>query len=149
MRALRIFLQVVIVAFGASGVAVLFGARERDYLGIAGFLLAVAALLALTLMLKEQTESRKIFGREVNPWPLGVFLLLLGVFGLYLGGSYLFGADPLPEGGRCRLLCSIVRVTAIHYGELAGRAVGFALWSAVGAFLAFIGYRLARQGRPA
>lgn len=81
MRAVRYFLQAAILLFGGSVLAALASSPRFElfpFLGLAAFF---GFLFFLTLLLREHTESRIVFGREVNPKFIAVFLALVG-FGI-------------------------------------------------------------------
>ncbi len=141
MRAIRITLQIMIVLAGGVALAALLYAHE--FVGSIVFAGAIALLLAFTFCLKEQTESRLSPGRKINYKPMGIALLLLGAFGVFLGLSYLFGSQALPNGsGRCRTICGLIVFASQTFGESVGRLVAGFLWSSVGLFLCYVGYRV-------
>lgn len=141
MRAIRIILQIVIVLAGGVALAALLYAHE--FVGSVVFAGAIALLLSFTFYLKEQTESRLSPGRKINYKPMGIVLLLLGAFGIFLGLSYFVGSQALPNGsGRCRAVCGLIMLASQTFGESVGRLVAGFLWSSVGLFLCYAGYKV-------
>jgi hypothetical protein len=141
MRAIRIILQIVIVLAGGVALAALLYAHE--FVGSIVFAGAIALLLAFTFSLKEHTESRLSPGRKISYKPMGIVLLLLGVFGIFHGLSYLAGSEVLPDGsGRCRAVCGLILLATQSFGESVGRLVAGFLWSIVGLFLCYVGYKI-------
>lgn len=141
MRAIRIILQIVIVLAGGVALAALLYAHE--FVGSVVFSGAIALLLALTFYLKEHTESRLLPSRKINYKPMGIVLLLLGAFGIFLGLSYLAGSEALPDGsGSCRAVCDLILLTTQLFGESVGRLVAGFLWSFVGFSLCYVGYKV-------
>lgn len=141
MRAIRIILQIVIVLAGGVALAALLYAHE--FVGSVVFAGAIALLLAFTFSLKEHTESRLSPGRKINYKPMGIVLLLLGAFGIFHGLSYLAGSEALPDGsGRCRAVCGLILLATQSFGESVGRLVAGFLWSFVGLFLCYVGYKI-------
>jgi hypothetical protein len=140
MRFIRIILQIVIVLAGGVALAALLYARE--FVGSVVFAGAIALLLAFTFYLKEHTESRLSPSRKINYKPMGIVLLLLGAFGIFLGLSYFVGSEALPNGsGRCRAVCGLILLATQFFGESVGRLVAGFLWSFVGLFLCYVGYK--------
>jgi hypothetical protein len=141
MRFIRIILQIVIVLAGGVALAALLYARE--FVGSVVFAGAIALLLAFTFYLKEHTESRLSPSRKINYKPMGIVLLLLGAFGIFLGLSYFVGSEALPNGsGRCRAVCGLILLATQFFGESVGRLVAGFLWSFVGLFLCYVGYKV-------
>lgn len=141
MRALRIILQIVIALGGGVALAALLHARE--FVSAIVFVGFLALLMALTFYLKEHTESRLSPGRKINYKPMGIVLLLLGAFGIFHGLSYLTGSEALPDGsGRCRVDCGLILLATQFFGESVGRLVAGFLWSFVGLFLCYVGYKV-------
>ncbi len=141
MRAIRIILQIVIVLAGGVALAALLYAHEL--VGTVVFAGFIAFLLALTFSLKEHTESRLLHGRKVNVRPMSMVLLLLGAIGVFLGLSYFVGSEALPNGSsRCRAICGLIMLTTHYFGESVGRLVAGFLWSFVGLFLCYVGYKI-------
>jgi hypothetical protein len=141
MRFIRIILQIVIVLAGGVALAALLYARE--FVGSVVFAGAIALLLAFTFYLKEHTESRLSPSRKINYKPMGIVLLLLGAFGIFLGLSYFVGSEALPNGsGRCRAVCGLILLATQFFGEPVGRLVAGFLWSFVGLFLCYVGYKV-------
>lgn len=118
MRFLRIFLQLVILGMGGMGLAVLIFQPVPDLASIFGFFGFVAFLLALTLVLKEQTGARLLTSYKPTYRPLGTALVLLGVFGVFNGLGFIIGNQPMPDGsGTCRAVCGLTLLTAQLFGE--------------------------------
>jgi len=141
MRAIRIILQIVIVL--AGGVALMALLSAHKFVGAVVSAGAIALLLAFTFYLKEHTESRLSPGRKINYKPIGIVLLLLGAFGIFHGLSYLAGSEVLPDGsGRCRAVCGLILLATQSFGESVGRLVAGFLWSIVGLFLCYLGYKI-------
>tara|TARA_R110000850_G_C9696576_1_gene439633 strand:- start:118 stop:567 length:450 start_codon:yes stop_codon:yes gene_type:complete len=143
MKALRIVLQLVILGAGGITLAALIAGPASDFTAVAVFVGFVAFLLALTLALKEQTEKRLVPGHELSLKPMGIVLLLLGAFGIFYGASFLIGHQPLPNGsGTCRVICGLVLLASEAFGETAAKLFAFGLWSSIGLFLCFLGYKM-------
>lgn len=143
MKALRILLQFVIVAAGGFMLAALISLPDTDITSIFVFPVFLAFLLALTLALKEETEKRLVPGHKLSFKPMGIALLLLGVFCIFNGASYLFGSQPLPSGaGRCRAICGLILLASQSLDESVVRVFAFGLWSSAGLFLGFVGYKM-------
>lgn len=141
MKALRILLQLVILTAGGITLAALISDPSPD-IGVIVFLGLLAFLFALTLALKEETNARLALSHRPSLKPIGVAMLLLGVFGVFYGASYLFGTEPLPNGsGRCRAVCGLLLLVSQSFGETAARLIAFSLWSSIGLFLCFAGYK--------
>lgn len=141
MKALRILLQFVILGAGGIGLAVLFS-RPLDIISILVFFGFLAILLALTLALREHTENRLIPGHELSLKPMGVVLFLLGAFSIFYGASHLVGSQPLPTGsGTCRAVCGLILLVSQLFGGTIARFLAFGLWSSMGLFLCFVGYK--------
>jgi hypothetical protein len=141
MKAVRILLQLVILAVGGVTLAVLISTPSPS-IGVIGFLGLLAFLFALTLALKEETDARVTFGHRHSLRPFGIAMLLLGVFGVFYGASFLIGSAPLPDGsGRCHAICGLLLLASQLFGEAAARFIAFGLWSSVGLFLCFVGYK--------
>lgn len=141
MRAIRIILQIVIILAGGIAFAAMLHARE--FVGAVVIAGAIALLLAFTFSLKEYTESRLSPGRKLNFKPMGIVLLLLGAFGIFHGLGYFSGSEALPDGsGRCRAVCGLILLATQSFGESVGRLVAGFLWSLVGLFLCYLGYRI-------
>jgi hydrogenase/urease accessory protein HupE len=82
----------------------------------------------------------------INNKPMGIVLLLLGAFGIFHGLSYLAGSEALPDGsGSCRAVCGFILLATQSFGELVGRLVAGFLWSFVGLFLFYFGYKLKNE----
>lgn len=144
MRTIRIILQIVIILAGGFVLAALLYAH--NFVGAVGFAGAIALLLAFTFYLKEHTESRLSPSRMINNKPMGIVLLLLGAFGIFHGLSYLAGSEALPDGsGSCRAVCGFILLATQSFGELVGRLVAGFLWSFVGLFLFYFGYKLKNE----
>ncbi|MBC7814102.1 MAG: hypothetical protein H7175_23310 [Burkholderiales bacterium] len=143
MRALRIFLQLVILGAGGIALAALISRPDPDLTAIVGFLVIVAFLLALTLALKEHTEQRLVPGYKLSFRPMGIALLLLGAFGIFYGVSFFIGNQPLPNGnGTCRVVCGLILLASQLFGETVARFLAFGLWSGIGLLLFFVGYKV-------
>lgn len=141
MRAMRIILQIVIIlAGGFAFAAMLYAGEFIDSVIIAG---AIALLLAFSFSLKEYTESRLSPRHKLNFKPMGVVFLLLGAFGFFHGLGYFSGSEALPDGsGRCRAVCGLILLATQSFGESVGRLIAGSLWSHVGLFLCYLGYRI-------
>ena len=143
MRFLRIFLQLVILVTGGIGLAALIYRPVRDLTSIFFFSGFVAFLLALTLVLKEQTEERLLTSHKSTFRPLGMALALLGVFGVFYGLGFIIGNQPMPDGnGTCHAVCGLILLAAQLFGETVAKFFAFSLWSGVGLFLCLLGYKL-------
>ncbi|WP_268011277.1 hypothetical protein [Aeromonas veronii] len=148
MKAIRIILQLVILATGSVMLAALFAGPAPDFTAIVVLLGFVALLLALTLVLKEHTENRLIPDHKLNVKPMGMVLILSGAFAMFYGMSILFGLLLRPNGsGTCRALCGIILLASEAFGKAVAKLFAFGLWSGVGLFLCFIGYHLVRGRR--
>ncbi|MEQ1525979.1 MAG: hypothetical protein ABL911_04450 [Gallionella sp.] len=134
----------MIIFSGAIALAALISTPNPNGIDIAVFTLFIAFLFALTFVLRESTEHRLSSLRgELNPKPMGIVLLLLGIFVLILGVTYLIGYQPMPTGeGRCRAICGIIILTTQIFGELTGRLVAGFIWLCIGWFLCALGYKL-------
>ena len=140
MRAIRIILQIVIVLAGGVVLAALLYAHE--FVGAVVFAGAIALLLAFTFYLKEY-NSRLSPSRRIHYKPIGIVLFLLGAFGIFHGLSYLADSEALPDGsGRCRAVCGLILLATQSFGESVGRLVAGFLWSIVGLFLCYLGYKV-------
>lgn len=143
MKTLRILLQLVIVGLGGLTLAALISPPTADPSTILVFSVFVSFLLALTFALKEHTEKRLNPSRKLSYKPMGIALLLLGAFGIFYAFGYLTGTHTLPDGsGRCRAICGLILIATQSFGEVTGRLVAFGLWSALGLFLGFVGYKI-------
>ena len=143
MKALRILLQLVILGAGGVTLAALISRPNPDITSILVFLGFLAFLLALTLVLKEHTEERLVPEHKLSFKPMGIVLLLLGAFGIFYGASYLLGSQPLPNGnGTCRAVCGLILLASQSLGETVARVFAFGLWSSIGLFLCFVGYKV-------
>jgi hypothetical protein len=143
MKALRILLQLVILGAGGITLTALTSRPASDITSIVVFLGFLAFLLALTLALKEHTEKRFVPGHKLSFKPMGIVLLLLGAFGIFYGASYLLGGQPLPDGsGTCRAVCGLILLVTQSLGETVARVFAFGLWSGIGLFLCFLGYKV-------
>ena len=143
MRILRILLQLVILGAGGITLAALISGPEPDVTVIVGFLGFVAFLLALTQALKEHTEKHLVLGYKLSFKPMGIALLLLGAFGIFYGASFFIGNQPLPNGnGTCRVVCGLILLASQSFGETVARFIAFGLWSGIGLFLCFVGYKV-------
>ncbi|MGQ0511075.1 MAG: hypothetical protein ACT4P9_10720 [Betaproteobacteria bacterium] len=144
MKALRILLQLAILGAGGIALAALITRPAPDVTSIPVFLGFLAFLLALTLALKEHTEKRLLPGHKLSFKPMGIVLLLLGAFGIFYGASYLIGSQPLPNGsgGTCRAVCGLILLASQSLGETVARFFAFGLWTSIGLFLCFVGYKV-------
>ncbi|MEB6606340.1 hypothetical protein MXM08_07140 [Aeromonas sanarellii] len=148
MKAIRIILQLVILAAGGITIAALIVVPDPDFTVIVVLLGCVALLLALTLILKEHTETRLSPDHKLSLKPIGMVLFLSGIFAIFYGASILIGQQLLPNGsGTCRALCGIILLVSEAFGQAVAKLFAFGLWSVVGLFLCFIGYHLVRGGR--
>jgi len=74
---------------------------------------------------------------------MGIVLLLLGAFEIFHGLSYLADSEALPDGsGRCKAVCGPILLATQSFGEPVGRLVAVFLWSFVGLFLCYVGYKI-------
>ncbi|MGL6646265.1 hypothetical protein ACSZOH_13175 [Aeromonas caviae] len=145
MKAIRIILQLVILATGSVMLAALFAGPAPDFTAIVVILGFVALLLALTLVLKEHTENRLSPDHRLSVKPMGMVLILSGVFAMIYGMSILSGHQPLPNGSdTCRAMCGIILLASEAFGQAVAKLFAFGLWSGVGLFLCFIGYHLVK-----
>lgn len=143
MKALRIFLQFLILGSGGIVLAALLSGPNPDAASIIGFFGLVAFLFVLTLALKEHTEKRLVPGHKFSFKPIGIVMLLLGAFGIFYGVSFFTGSEPLPNGnGSCRAVCSLILLTSQLFGETIARFVAFGLWSSIGLFFFVVGYKI-------
>ena len=143
MKALRILLQFVILGAGGLALTALISRPSPDITSILVFLGFLAFLLTLTLVLKEHTEERLVPEHKLSFKPMGIVLLLLGAFGIFYGASYLLGSQPLPNGnGTCRAVCGLILLASQSLGETVARVFAFGLWSSIGLFLCFVGYKV-------
>jgi hypothetical protein len=145
MKVIRILLQLVIIGAGGLTLAAHFVHPVQNGVSIIVFLGFLAMLFALTLALKEETETRLSSNHGRSFKPFGVFLFLLGVFGVFLGASYLIGTEPLPNGsGSCRAICGLILLASQLFGETTTRVIACCLWLVCGLFLCSIGYGMMR-----
>ena len=143
MKALRILLQIVIVVAGGLVLTAFIAEPRPDITAIIVFSGFVVFLLALTLALKEQTETRLIPNHKTNFRPMGVVLILLGAFGIFYGISFYVGTQALPNGsGRCRAMCGLILLATQQFGESGGRLVASVLWCSLGVGLCTAGYKI-------
>ncbi|HHQ4572062.1 TPA: hypothetical protein ACSP3H_002952 [Aeromonas veronii] len=141
MKAIRIILQLVILAAGGITLAALIAVPTPNFTVIVVLLGFVALLLALTQVLKEHTEKRLSPDHKLSAKPMGMVLILSGVFAMFYGSSILIGQQPLPNGsGTCRAICGILLLASEAFGETVAKLFAFGLWSGMGLFLCFIGY---------
>ncbi|MDP5239383.1 hypothetical protein Q9Q94_07565 [Uliginosibacterium sp. 31-16] len=145
MKTLRVLLQLIILGAGGLTLAALITHPAADLVTIGGFLGFVLFLLALTLMLKEETEARLTPGRTRSGQAFGVALYLLGAFGFCYGASFLTGSQALPDGqGSCRAICRLVLLASQTLGDTGARLLAFSLWSGAGLCLCWLGYKVKR-----
>jgi len=146
MKTLRILLQLVIVIIAGGIVFAALISPSVSNLRVIILLLGFTALLfSATLVLKEFTEKRLNPGHKLSFKPVGIVLLLSGVFGIYLGISFLTGNQPLPNGsGNCRGTCGLILLASHLFGETFARFFAFSLWTGIGLFFCFVGYRIKR-----
>jgi hypothetical protein len=143
MKALRVLLQIVIVVVGGLVLAAFIAEPRPDLTAIIVFSGFVALLLALTMALKEQTETRLIPNHKTNFRPMGVVLMLLGAFGIFYSISFYVGTQALPNGsGRCRAICGFILLATQQFGESGGRLVASVLWFLLGVGLFTAGYKI-------
>lgn len=91
MRLLRYALQALIILLACLSLGAFAASKTFEplpLLVLAGFF---GFLYLLTLLLREQTESRIQFGREVNQKYIGVFLLLVGLATCWMSFDVLNG----------------------------------------------------------
>lgn len=91
MRVVRYLLQAAILLFGGSALAALALSSRFELLPFLGLAAFFCVLFFLTLLLRENTESRIVFGREVNPEFIAAFLFIVGLGMLWLSASILAG----------------------------------------------------------
>ena len=142
MKALHIILQLVIIGVGGIVLAALIFQPAPDFMAIVFFITFVAFLFTLTLILKEHTEQRLVPGYKFSFKPTGVFLLLFGIFCIFLGVNHLLGYQPEPRGTSCLAICWLTLLASALFGETAAKLVAFGLWSSVGLFFCFGGYKI-------
>jgi hypothetical protein len=143
MKALRIVLQLVILGAGGITLAALISQPAPDFTTIVVFIGFVAFLFALTLALKVQTEKRLLPDHKLSYTPMGIVLLLLGAFAIFYGASFIIGHQPLPNGsGTCRAICGFILLISETFGETIAKLFAFGLWSGVGLFLCFVGFKV-------
>ncbi|ANT68641.1 hypothetical protein [Aeromonas hydrophila] len=141
MKAIRIILQLMILAAGGITLAALIVVPAPDFTVIVVLLGCVALLLALTLVLKEHTETRLSPDHKLSLKPIGMVLFLSGIFAIFYGTSFLIGYQSLPNGsGTCRAICGITLLASETFGETLAKLFAFGLWSGMGLFLCFISY---------
>ncbi|MFM4847450.1 hypothetical protein ACEUDG_01945 [Aeromonas rivipollensis] len=141
MKAIRIILQLVILAAGGITLAALIVVPAPNFTAIVVLLGCVALLLALTLVLKEHTETRLSPNHKLSLKPIGMVLFLSGIFAIFYGASFLIGYQSLPNSsGTCRAMCRLILLTSKAFGEALAKLFAFGLWSGMGLFLCFIGY---------
>ena len=142
MRLIRIFLQIVIVIIGGLAVAVFLAARE--FIGAIFFMGLTAVLLALTSILKDQTEKR-LSGASLhvqNQTAVRAVLSFVGGFCIHLGLKHFFGIEPLPDGlGGCRAICGVILLAREAFGESIGQLVAGLLWTLGGLTLIYMGLK--------
>ncbi|TNI12798.1 hypothetical protein [Aeromonas veronii] len=148
MKAIHIILQLVILAAGGITLAALIAVPTPNFTVIVVLLGFVALLLALTQALKEHTKNRLSPDHKLSFKPIGMVLLLSGMFAMFYGASILIGQQSLPNGsGACRALCGIILLASEAFGQAVAKLFAFSLWSVAGLFLCFIGYHLVRGRR--
>ncbi len=143
MKLLRIFLQIVILGAGGITLAALVSQPELDFTSIFGFLGFVVFLLALTLALKDETEARMLPSHKRSFKYMGLALILLGMFGIAYGVSFVIGSQSIPTGsGTCRAVCGLILLASQLFGDGIAKIFAFGLWLSFGFFLCFIGFKL-------
>lgn len=143
MKVLRVLLQFVTLGLGGVALAALVLRPDPDITNILVFGGFLASLLALTLVLKEHTEQRLAPEHQLSFKPMGIVLLFLGAFGIFHGASYLLGSQPMPNGSdTCRAVCGLILLASQELGETVARIFAFGLWSSIGLFLCFVGYKV-------
>jgi len=143
MRALRILLQLVLVGAGGIVLAASISRTPFDVLLVGMSLAAIAFLFSLTLVLKEHTEERLVPGHKLSSKPVGIVLLSMGVFFIFLGVGFFTGNQSLPDGsGRCKAICGLMLLISQLFGETFARFFAISLHLGVGLFLCFVGYRI-------
>lgn len=144
MRVLRIILQFIIVCAGGITIAALISNPSPDIVAIVVIIGFFGFLLALTFALKEQTQARSIPEHRLNYKPMGIAIFLLGAFGLFYGVSLLLGTATLPDecSGHRRAICELILIGTQAFGKTTARLLAFVLWSAVGSWLCFLGYKI-------
>lgn len=143
MKALRIFLQLIIVSAGGVVLLALITQPSLDITNIIVFLGFLAFLLALTLVLKENTEKRLAPNHRLSFKPISIVLLLLGAFAIFHGVSYLIGSESLPYGsGKCRMVCGLILLVLQMFGETVAKFFAFGLLVFIGVLLCFVGYKV-------
>lgn len=145
MIALRVFLQLVILSAGGVVFIALASQSEPHYVAMIVILGLFGFLFALTLVLKENTAKRLLPSYQPSLKPIGIALFLLGIFGVFYGASFFIDHQALSnEGGGCRAICGLILLTSQLFGETVARFVAFGLWTGLGLFLCFIGYKIGR-----
>ncbi|MCL2162235.1 MAG: hypothetical protein FWH56_10195 [Betaproteobacteria bacterium] len=147
MKTLRILLQLVIVTIAGGIVfAALISPSVADLRIIIPFLGFTALLFSATLVLKEFTEKRLNPGHKLSFKPVGIVLILSGVFFIFIGVNYSTGnQQPWPNSsGRCDAICGLTLLALQLFGETFARFFAFSLFTGIGLFLCFVGYRVKR-----
>jgi len=143
MRTLRIFLQLVIISAGGIALVALISQTPVNVVNVGILLGAIAFLFALTLVLKEHTDKRLIPGHKLSLRPIGIVLLSIGAFFIFLGVSFFTGNQALPDGsGRCRAICGLILLASQLFGETFARFFASSLWACIGLLLCFVGYKV-------
>ncbi|WP_279485819.1 hypothetical protein [Aeromonas veronii] len=95
MKAIRIILQLVILAAGGITLAALIAVPTPNFTVIVVLLGFVALLLALTQALKEHTKNRLSPDHKLSFKPIGMVLLLSGMFAM-VSTARAFSSDSNP-----------------------------------------------------
>ena len=143
MKFLRVFLQIVILLAGGVALAALISGPELNFASIFSFSGFVAFLLALTLVLKDETEARILPSHNRSFRHVGLVLIFLGVFGVVHGISFVISVQSLPNGsGTCSAMCGLLLLASQLFGDGIAKVFAFGLWSSIGLFLCSIGFKL-------
>ena len=76
----------------------------------------------------------------------GIFFLLIGAFGIFLGVSLLLGNAAPTAGNTCKTICGITLLAAAVFGDVVGQVVGGILWFVAGLGICSLG--IAIGGKP-
>lgn len=135
MRAIRIILQVIVVAFFALLMFVLFR-QEFDPTTFIGVSIFFCFVFALTLLLREHTESRLVITRRINPKIIGSFLAFTGCTLCWV--AWLIANDhQFSSSWRGRRLTSII--------EFTGPWPPSVFFLALGITVIWVGFRVCRS----
>ena len=145
MKPLRSLLQLVIVIITGGIVFVaLISPSVANLRVVIPFLGLTALLFSATLVLKEFTEKRLNPVHKLSFKPVGILLILSGVFFIFIGVDYSTSNKLFSNGsGRCRgAICGLTLLALQLFGETFARFFAFSLFTGIGLFLCFVGYRI-------